>query len=62
MPGPKILESLFRAQIARHPWMKQDMAEYKRMKHDDPNKCYEWLHDRVQFNIEESVSSATRTD
>eukprot|EP00959_Pyramimonas_sp_CCMP1952_P278383 5820035-Pyramimonas_sp.AAC.1 len=36
-PDPKILESLFRIQIRRHIWMKQDMYEYQRMKMSDPN-------------------------
>eukprot|EP00959_Pyramimonas_sp_CCMP1952_P032094 673675-Pyramimonas_sp.AAC.1 len=36
-PNPTILESLFRTQIRRHAWMKQDMYEYQRMKISDPN-------------------------
>eukprot|EP00959_Pyramimonas_sp_CCMP1952_P118754 2482656-Pyramimonas_sp.AAC.1 len=31
-PGTKIFESLFRAQLRRHPWMKQDMHDYNKVK------------------------------
>ena len=36
-PSTKILESLFRSQIQRHPWMKMDMAEYNRFPPSHPN-------------------------
>eukprot|EP00959_Pyramimonas_sp_CCMP1952_P147710 3090941-Pyramimonas_sp.AAC.1 len=46
VPDPKILESLFRTQIRRHVWMKQDMYEYQRMRVSDPNRTYGWLRPR----------------
>eukprot|EP00959_Pyramimonas_sp_CCMP1952_P249949 5225264-Pyramimonas_sp.AAC.1 len=46
-PDPQILESLFRTQIRRHAWMKQDMYEYQRMKISGPNRTYVWLQQRV---------------
>eukprot|EP00959_Pyramimonas_sp_CCMP1952_P192404 4023176-Pyramimonas_sp.AAC.1 len=46
-PDPKVLESLFRPQIRRHAWVKQDMYEYQRMKINDPNRTYGWLRQRV---------------
>eukprot|EP00959_Pyramimonas_sp_CCMP1952_P264817 5536970-Pyramimonas_sp.AAC.1 len=46
-PDPKILEPLYRTQIRRHAWMKQDMCEYQRMKISDPNRTYDWFRQRI---------------
>eukprot|EP00959_Pyramimonas_sp_CCMP1952_P088177 1844765-Pyramimonas_sp.AAC.1 len=51
-PHPKILESLFRTQIRRHAWMKQDMCECQRMKTSGPNRTYAWLRQRVPDVLE----------
>ena len=46
-PEPKILESLFRTQVKRRQWMRQDMHDYERMHSNIPNKSYDWLRSRV---------------
>ena len=48
LPAPEIMEPLFRTQIQLHPWMKEDMNIYHRAMDDAPEKCYDWLHQRVK--------------
>ena len=52
LPSPEILESLFRTQIQRHPWMKDDMNIYNRAPPGASEKCYDWLHSRVKAVID----------